>query len=210
VSAAFAALDKARREGKIRHIGVSNFGVTKITEAFATGIEIAINELPYSLLTRAIELEILPFCREKGIGVLGYISLMQGVLADLYPTLADVPIWRRRTRHFDSRRTPECRHGMPGAEAETNAALESIRTIARQYGMPMQELALKWAFAGQGITSSLCGSRNLRQLQMNIKAATEPLDPVLVEELNRATQPLLEKLGPSFDYYENPANDRTK
>jgi myo-inositol catabolism protein IolS len=207
---AFGALERLRRAGKIRHIGVSNFGAAKVTEALATGVEIVLDELPYSLLTRAIEIEILPFCREKGIGVLGYMSLLQGVLADACPTLADVPAWRRRTRHFDSRRTPQCRHGLPGAEAETNAALESIRSMARQHGMTMPELALKWAFAGQGIICSLCGSRNVKQLQMNIKAAAEPLPQEMVEELNRATQPLLEKLGPSFDYYENPARDRTK
>jgi myo-inositol catabolism protein IolS len=207
---AFGALECLRQAGKIRYIGVSNFGVAKLSEALATDVEIAINELPYSLLTRAIEIEILPFCREKGIGVLGYMSLMQGVLADIYLTLEDVPVWQRRTRHFDSRRTPQCRHDLPGAEPETSAALESIRTIARKHGMTMPELALKWAFAGKGITSSLCGSRNIKELQMNIKAASEPLDQDIVEELNQATQPLLEKLGPSFDYYENPANDRTK
>jgi aryl-alcohol dehydrogenase-like predicted oxidoreductase len=207
---AFGALEYLRKTGKIRYIGVSNFGVSKLSEALATGAEIAINELPYSLLTRAIELEILPFCRENGIGVLGYMSLLQGVLADIFRTLDDVPVWQRRTRHFDSRRTPECRHGLTGAEPETNAALTSIRAIARKHGMTMPEVALKWAFAGDGITSSLCGSRSVKELQMNIKAASEPLDQNIIEELNEATRPLLEKLGPSFDYYENPANDRTK
>ncbi len=207
---AFETLERLRQAGKIRFIGVSNFGMAKLSEALATGVEIVINELPYSLLTRAIEIEILPFCRTKGIGVLGYMSLMQGVLADIYPTLADVPVWQRRTRHFDSRRTPECRHGLPGAEPETNVALENIRAIARKHGMTMPELALKWAFAGNGITSSLCGSRNLKELQLNIKAASEPLSSGMIAELNRATQPLLERLGPSFDYYENQANDRTR
>jgi myo-inositol catabolism protein IolS len=207
---AFQTLAQLQRAGKIRFIGASNFGVTKLSEALATGVEIAINELPYSLLTRAIEIEILPFCRAQGVGVLGYMSLMQGVITDNYPTFADIPEWRRRTRHFDSRRTPQCRHGLPGAEAETSAALESIRSIARKHQMTMNELALKWAFAGNGITSSLCGSRNLKQLQANLKAASEPLDQAIIEELNCATQPLLETLGPSFDYYENPANDRTK
>jgi aryl-alcohol dehydrogenase-like predicted oxidoreductase len=74
----------------------------------------------------------------------------------------------------------------------------------------MPEIALKWAMAGPGITSSLCGSRSLSHLKMNIRAASEPLPPNAVDELNRATQPLLEKLGPSFDYYEHPSNDRTK
>lgn len=207
---AFATLMRLRQAGKIRHIGVSNFGVAKINEALAAGAEIVVNELPYSLLTRAIEIEILPFCREKGIGVLGYLSLMQGVLAHDYASFADIPVWRRRTRHFDSRRTPECRHGMPGAEAETSAALDGIRAIAQRHGTTMRELALKWAFAGKGVASCLCGSRNVQQLEMNLKAASEPLAQDIIEELNRVTQPLLDKMGPSFDYYENPANDRTK
>jgi aryl-alcohol dehydrogenase-like predicted oxidoreductase len=210
VSHAFGALESLKQAGKIRHIGVSNFGVQKLSEAMATGVEISINELPYSLLTRAIEIEILPFCREKGIGVLGYMSLMQGVLADIFPTLNEVPVWQRRTRHFDSRRVPECRHGLFGAEDKTDSTLRSIRAIAAKHGMTMPEIALKWAFAGNGITSSLCGSRNLKQLQSNIKAASEPLNAEIVQELNAATAPLLEELGPSFDYYENPANDRTK
>ena len=210
VAEAFATLERLRQAGKIRFIGVSNFGVAKLAEALATGVEIVVNELPYSLLTRAIEIEILPFCRDHRIGVLGYLSLMQGVLADTYPTLADVPPWRQRTRHFDSRRTPHCRHGLPGAEAETTAALQRIRALAHQHGMTTQELALKWAFAGQGITSSLCGSRHREQFRMNLKAAAEPLANSLLEELNQATQPLLETLGPSFDYYEHPANDRTQ
>ncbi len=210
VQEAFDTLMRLKKAGKIRYIGVSNFGPAKLDEALATGAEIVINELPYSLLTRAIELEILPKCRTLGIGVLGYMSLLQGVLADIYPTLDDVPVWQRRTRHFDSRRTPHTRHGLPGAEAETNGALASIRAIAKKHGTTMPELALKWAMAGSGITCSLCGSRNLQELRQNIKAALDPLAPEIIEELNAATRPLLEKLGPSFDYYENPANDRTR
>ena len=210
VQDAFDALVGLQRSGKIRHIGVSNFGVDKLDEALATGADIIINELPCSLLTRAIELEILPRCRAAGIGVLGYLSLMQGLLADSYPTLDDVPVWRRRTRHFDCRRTPLTRHRLPGAELETNAALASIRSIARTCGTPMRELALKWALARPGVTCSLCGSRNLQQLRQNLKAASEPLAREIIEELDTATQPLLDKLGSGFDYYEHPDHDRTK
>jgi aryl-alcohol dehydrogenase-like predicted oxidoreductase len=210
VSEAFAALGALQKAGKIRHLGVSNFGAEKLSEALALGARIAINELPFSLLTRAIEFEILPFCRENGIGVLGYMSLMQGVLSDKYPTFADIPEWRRRTRHFDSRRTPQCRHGLPGHEPETAAARQAIRAIAKKHGMTTQEIALKWAFAGEGITSSLCGSRDLAQLRLNIEAAAAPLDPAVADELTRATEPLKQAMGPSFDYYESPADDRTK
>jgi aryl-alcohol dehydrogenase-like predicted oxidoreductase len=210
VAEAFAMLQRLQREGKIRHIGVSNFGRAKLEEALATGVTLAVNELPYSLLARAIELDVLPFCRERGIGVLGYMALLQGVLSDRYPRLRDLPESRRRTRHFDCRGTPRCRHGLPGAETETEAALTAVRAIARRLGLTTSALALKWACAREGITSSLCGARDLAALRENLAAVREPLDAATVAELNAATQPLLDALGPSFDYYENPANDRTK
>lgn len=209
VADAFAALDRLRRSGKVRHLGVSNFGRRQLTEALATGVPLVVNELPFSLLARAIEPDILPFCRERGLGVLGYMALLQGVLSDRYPNLGDLPEFRRRTRHFAAGSTPKSRHGTPGAEAETQAALDAVRAIARREGMSTSTLALKWAFAGDGITSSLCGCRTVAALSENIRAALEPLDPGLVAELNRVTQPLLAALGPSFDYYENPAHDRT-
>jgi len=206
---AFAALDRLRRAGKIRHLGVSNFGRRQLTEALATGVPIVVNELPFSLLARAIEHDILPFCRERGLGVLGYMALLQGVLSDRYPKLGDLPEYRRRTRHFAAGSTPKSRHGTAGTEAETQAALDRIRAVARREGMSTSTLALKWAFAGEGITSSLCGCRTVADLAGNIRAALEPLAPSLVTELNQVTQPLLAALGPSFDYYENPAHDRT-
>jgi aryl-alcohol dehydrogenase-like predicted oxidoreductase len=210
VADAFATLARLQKTGKIRHIGVSNFGRAKLDQALATGVEIAVNQLPYSLLARAIELDILPYCKNRGVGVVGYMSLMQGVLADIYPTLDDVPVWQRRTRHFDSRRTPQCRHGLPGAEAETTAALSAIRAVARKHGLSMPDLSLKWAVGGDGITSSLCGSRTVKKLAANIEAVSEPLLPSLREELGNLTLPLMEKLGPSFDYWQNSDNDRTQ
>lgn len=209
VSEAFAALDALRRAGKIRHIGVSNFGRRQLDEALATGVPIAVNELPYSLLTRAIEREILPHCRARGVGVLGYMALLQGVLSDRYPRLADLPEHRRRTRHFDGRSTPLSRHGTAGAEAETEAAVQAIRGVARRLGLTTSELALKWAVAGDGITCSLCGARDVAALRENLRAAAEPLAPDVVAELARLTDPLFAALGPGFDYYESPAYDRT-
>jgi diketogulonate reductase-like aldo/keto reductase len=56
---------------------VSNFGVEQLTEALATGVRIASNELCYNLLTRAIETGILPFCIAHGIKVIAYSALLQ-------------------------------------------------------------------------------------------------------------------------------------
>jgi aryl-alcohol dehydrogenase-like predicted oxidoreductase len=74
----------------------------------------------------------------------------------------------------------------------------------------MADLALKWAVGGDGITSSLCGSRTVRKLATNINAVSEPLSASIREEQAKLTLPLIEKLGPSFDYWQNFANDRTQ
>ncbi|MGO8764386.1 MAG: aldo/keto reductase [Limisphaerales bacterium] len=210
VTEAFATLKELRAQGKIRHIGVSNFGVEKLDEAMATGAEIVANELPYSLLMRAIELEILPHCVKRGVGVMGYMALMQGILGKHYASVDEIPMMNRRTRHFDCRRNSHCRHGLSGAEAETMVALAAIRRIAQEQGMTAAKISLKWAIAGNGITTSLCGSCNVRNLEQNIAAALEPLPSDAIAALNRATQPLMGKLGPSFDYWEHPTNDRTR
>jgi len=205
---AFAMLMHLQKQGKIRHIGVSNFARNKLDEALATGATIAANQLPYSLLKRGIEADILPYCQQKGIAVVGYMSMFQGILAGGYRTADAIPEAYRRTRHFDSRRNPQSRHHLPGAEAETMAALDSIRLIAQSHGMSMAQIAMKWAMVG--IACSLCGSRTIAKLKENLDAAATPLAPEIVAELNRATQPLLDALGPSFDYWEHPDNDRTR
>ena len=210
IEEAFASLSDLKRQGKIRHIGVSNFATNRLDEALRVCPDILLNQLPYSLLARAIELESLPQCRRLGIGVIGYMTLMQGILADLYPNLDDVPPFQRRTRHFHHTRCELTRHGEDGAEAETNAALVAIRRIAKECGMTMAELATKWALAGQGITCCLIGARSVRKLEENVRAAAGPLPQEVIEKLRLVTQPLLDRLGNSFDYYESLQNNRTR
>lgn len=207
---AFAALRALRDQGKIRHIGVSNFAEPRLEEALAICPDIVVNQLPYSVLTRASELGIVPLCRARGIGVIGYMTLLQGVLADLYPTLDDVPPYQARTRHFNAKRSPLIRHGETGAEAETNAALDGLRRIAKETGMIMPALAIKWALAGSGIACSLVGARKVSKLEEIVRAAAHPLPAGIIQKLNAITQPVLDALGSSFDYYESAANNRTR
>ena len=211
VPAAFETLARLRREGKVRYVGVSNFGREYLEEARFAGGEVVVNELPYNLLCRAIEWEILPYCRGRGIGVIGYMALMQGLLADIYPTLDHVPLWQRRTRHFSPTRAGEfCRHGEDGAEEELTEALAAVRKITAGLGMTVPQIAVRWAIAGPGIACTLVGARNRAQLEANVRAAAEPLEPAIVELLGAATEPLLQKLGRSFDYYEHTDRDRTR
>jgi hypothetical protein len=76
--------------------------------------------------------------------------------------------------------------------------------------MTLPEIAVKWAIAGEGIACTLVGARNEAELEANVLAAVEPLDPKVIRRLNAATEALLNKLGSSVDYYEHTNHNRTR
>lgn len=204
---ALGTLQLLKDKGKIRHIGLSNFSRSLLQNMPLE--DIAANELPYNLFCRAAEYDVLPMCRKEGIGVIGYMTLLQGILADIYNNLDDVPVWQRRTRHFNSNGTKECRHGESGVEEEVNEALKNIRYICKELNLTMPEIAIRWILKNPSITCSLVGSRNVHQLEENVKAIEQPLSEDVKAELDRITLPIKEKLGNHLDYYESAENDRT-
>jgi len=208
IEAALETMEELRQEGKIRYIGVSNFGVQQLTEAFAVGVPIACNQLHYNLLCRMLDFEILPACLERGIGVITYTPLMQGLLTGKYGSLDDIPLNRRRTRHFHSRREGT-RHGEAGAEEELEAALAGIGGVAERTGISMSVLALSWCLSNPAITCTLTGARDVGQLQGNLVAVNMPLGPDLMGELDEITAPLKQKLGKHPDYFEAEGKSRT-
>jgi aryl-alcohol dehydrogenase-like predicted oxidoreductase len=210
VDDAFATLRRLEQQGKVRHVGVSNHSLARLDEARRHGPAIVANELPYNLLSRAIEREVLPGCVDRGVGVIGYMALLQGVLTDAHPTLADIRPWQRRTRHFDAAGAPGARHGLRGEEEAMRETLDRIRGLCREQGRTLSELALAWTIARPGLACSLVGSRSVAQLEANLRAVERPLSADVVARLDEITGPLKERLGPSFDYYESPENDRTR
>jgi len=206
----FDGLLRLTDAGKILYSGVSNFGMRPFSQALALKPRIVANQLPYNLLCRAIELEVLPASSREGLGVIGYFTLLQGILTEKYQGLSDVPKWQRRTRHFDSVGNTLARHGGAGAENETQAALDRIREIALSADVPVSTLAIRWAISNPEITCALVGSRSPQRIRENARDATGALDQEVVAALNEATRPVLEKLGNRFDYYESADNDRTQ
>jgi len=140
----------------------------------------------------------------------GYMPLWQGLLTDRFANLDELPVWRRRTRHFDAGKNHLVRHGEPGAEEETWQVVVEVREIARELGLKTAEVALRWALANQGISCVLAGARTRQQLEANAAAAAEALPEEVVQRLGRVTEALKAKLGPGFDYFESTANDRTR
>ena len=137
------------------------------------------------------------------------MALLQGILADIYPTLNDIPIWQRRTRHFNSKGVKECRHGEQGVENEVNEVLDKIRVLCKMTNTTMAETAIKWILKNDAITCTLVGSRNVTELIENVKAVETPLNNEIKSELDRITHPVMEKLENHFDYYESAEDDRT-
>lgn len=209
VADAFATLNDLRAAGKIRAIGVSNFGPQQLQEVLATGVPIEVNQLGYSLVNRAIEFEILPLCRQHGIGVAAYMPLMQGLLSGRWRTADEIPLTRRRTRHFSGER-PGVRHGEPGAEAETFEAIAGIARLAEAQAMPTADLALAWVAAQPGVTTVIVGTRTADQLQDSLRGVSRSLSPETVAELDRLTQPVKAKLGTNADLWQSGKNVRIR
>ena len=209
VEGAFNTLEALIKEGKIRAIGVSNFGFHQLKEAQLTGVEVVSDQLCYSLLARAIESEILPYCLQEEVGVIGYMPLMQGLLTGRYRCPEEMRPSLTRTRHFSSSRAGT-RHGEAGAEQETFATIEAIKEFATSEGIPMESLALAWVIARPGITCALVGSRNLRQLLVNIKGASLSLSSDVLNRLDELTDGLFKKLGTNLDYWNSNENSRIR
>lgn len=210
VEEVFYTLRELQKEGKIRHIGISNHGVAQMEEVRATGVKAAANELPYNLISRAIEETILPYCQKHQMGVIGYMPLQQGVLTGKYADLADVKPMQARSRHFHHSRGQGTRHGEVGAEAEINNVLKEVQTIARELDLHMIVLCLAWAITNSAIATTIVGSRNVEQLELNAQAGSVELSRDVMVRLNRVSEPVLRKLGPSPDYYENRNHNRIR
>lgn len=201
------ALQALQTRGLIRAFGVSNFGPRDLTDFIETAGICTSNQLPYSLLWRAIEFDLQALCVSSKTGILCYSPMAQGLLSGKFASADDVPEGRARTRNFSTERLL-ARHGESGHEAETFAAIERIRQIAAGAGIPMAELSLAWLLYQPGVTSVLVGGRNPGQVMRNVQAGNRHLDESLLDALNQATRELKSALGPSIDPYQSQSRIR--
>jgi myo-inositol catabolism protein IolS len=196
----WGALEKLREQGKVRAIGVCNFGTGDLSDLLAVGRPVT-NQLPYSLLWRAIEYDIRQMCSDAGIGILCYSPLVQGLLTGKFSSPDEVPEGRARTRLFSTDRS-QARHGEAGAETETFSTLERIRHISAEIEQPMARVALAWLLHRPGVTSVIAGARTPQQIEQTAQAADLELSPSVVAQLTAATEELKQKLGPNPDMWQ--------
>jgi len=194
------ALQSLKDAGKVRSIGVSNFGATYLDEAVQVG-RIESDQVGYSLLFRAVERAVQRLCVEHGISILAYSPLAQGLLTGKYRTAADVPDGRARTRLFSTTR-PSARHGEPGCEEALFTALDRIRGLCGEVGKPMNQVALAWLLAQDAVASVIAGARHPEQVLENARAAEVELTPDVLDALGRATEPVKDYVGDNIDLWQ--------
>lgn len=200
------ALDRLHEQGKVRAIGVCNFGVGDLSDLLSCG-RVETNQLPYSLLWRAIEYQIRQKCVDEGLGILCYSPLVQGLLTGKFSSAEEVPEGRARIRLFSGDR-PQARHGGAGCEIEVFAAIERIRRICIEIGEPMARVAIAWLLHQPGVMSVIAGARTPDQIQQTAQAADLELSPEIVGELAEATEEVKRVLGPNPDMWQSESRFR--
>jgi aryl-alcohol dehydrogenase-like predicted oxidoreductase len=163
--------------------------------------------LAYNLLFRAIEYGIQSACAEKGLSILCYSPLAQGLLTGKFASADEVPAGRARTRHFSKNRAGT-RHGQEGCEAETFPAVERIRSLCRRINEPMDRVSLAWLLHQPGVASVLAGARNPAQIQKNAAAGDLELSADVLRELTEITDELKRALGPNPDMWQGESRIR--
>jgi aryl-alcohol dehydrogenase-like predicted oxidoreductase len=173
---AIADLIKA---GWVRQVGLSEVGADTIRRAQAVH-PISDLQIEYSLLSRRIEDEILPTCRELGIGVTAYGVLSRGLLSGRWhaDTAAAAGDFRGQIPRFS------------GANLDHNLTLvDALRTVADAKGATVAQLAIAWVLSRGGDILPLIGARRRDRLAEALGALDIELTPADLERIERAVPP---------------------
>ena len=171
-----AALEELVHEGKIRHVGVSNYDAAQMAE-FARTRPVESLQPPYHLFRRDVEAEVLPYAREHDIGVLVYGPLAHGLLTgsmDEHTTFA-ADDWRSHSPVFE------------GDAFRRN--LEVVRALQRfaaaELGSSVAQLAVAWTLANPAVQVAIVGARRPGHIKESVAAGELRLSEGDLEQIDR-------------------------
>ncbi|MCS7464223.1 aldo/keto reductase [Paenibacillus doosanensis] len=167
------AMDKLVQDGKIRYVGVSNYNVDLLEQSLAVR-HVDSLQPPYSILRPAVEKEILPFCLERGIGVVAYSPLTSGLLSGNYTYDTTFPAndWRSRN----------AAHTGEGLRKNVDK-VEKLKAIAARFDLTMPQLAIAYVLAHPALASALVGVRKPSHILGVLPAAEAELDEATLAEI---------------------------
>ncbi len=163
-------------EGKIRHIGLSEAAPDTLRRA-AKVHPIAALQSEYSIWERDVEDEVLPVCRELGIGFVPYSPLGRGFLAGGIRSLADLPAddWRRNDPRYSDENMPN-----------NLAIVDAVAEVAKRRGVSNAQIALAWLLAQGGDIVPIPGVKRQETLRDSAKAADVTLTQEDLATIERA------------------------
>jgi aryl-alcohol dehydrogenase-like predicted oxidoreductase len=168
------AMGELVAEGKVRHLGLSEVGADTLRRAHAT-FPITVVQQEYSLFSREPESELLPVMAELGIGLVAYSPLGRGMLTGRFQSSTDLPADDQRRGRYPR---------FDGDNLDRNLRLvDRLRRLAERRNTTPAALALGWVLAQRGEIVPIVGTRSRANLDTNIAAAAEPLDPEVAAEL---------------------------
>lgn len=174
------ALLELQTEGKVRHIGVSNFSPELMKECLERG-RIESDQPRYNLLDRAIEIDVVPFAQANQISLIVYSPLAQGLLTGKVTP-------DRKFEDGDAR--AGLRWFQPANRQLVLDTLAKVQPIADARGCTLAQLALAWTVAQPGITSAIAGARTPEQARENAKAGSIELSEDEVSAITAAFEGL--------------------
>jgi len=175
ISETFEAVQRLMEQGKVRAAGVCNYNTKQIDEALQT-IQLASNQVPYSMLFRDIEKDVIPQALEKGLGIIPYSPLQRGLLTGKIKP-------GHRFNEGDTRKGN--RFYSDENIQRVNILLENIKAIADSHNATLAQLVINWTSHRPGVACVLVGARNAQQVADNAKALSFTLTS---EEMNRITE----------------------
>ena len=169
------------KQGHVRYVGLSEVGAQTIRRAQAVH-PIADLQIEYSLISRGIEREIIPTCRELGIGITAYGVLSRGLISGHWQKDSDKGDFRSRAPRFQ------------GANLDTNLALvERLRAVASAIGVSVAQVAIAWVIARAATQQvsivPLIGARRRDRLEESLGALAIRLSPDQMREIEQAVPP---------------------
>jgi aryl-alcohol dehydrogenase-like predicted oxidoreductase len=185
-----AALTDLVRDGKIRYFGHSTYPASQIVKAQWAAQErghlpFRTEQPPYSLLTRAIEHDVLPTCQEYGIGVIPWGPLAGGWLSGRYRKGGEnsgpgSPSRQRLTDRFDL--------SLPANQRKLEAT-EQLAQVAEEAGITLIELALAFVLRHPAVTAAIIGPRTMTHFESQITAADITLSQETLDRIDEIVPP---------------------
>jgi aryl-alcohol dehydrogenase-like predicted oxidoreductase len=158
----WATLAKLKEEGKVRYIGVSNFSLEQL-KCIQEIAPVTSLQPPYSLVNRAVEGEILPFCQDYNIGVIVYSPMQSGLLTGAMTAerIAKMPDndWRKQSTEFKEPRL-----------SKNLELVEVLKQIGQRHDRSAGEVAIAWVLSNPAVTAAIVGGRSPKQVEGTIGA----------------------------------------